>query len=412
MSPLDSELGRMPLSVYGVLAASLQPKERLQTIGFLHVTSRICTRLSYRDAADTLNMVFHRRGDEGIRLRTLSDSMNRIGADISRELASVTEHTLKMYGFDQNTGLPCPDVVLSDNITGPVLPNKADDAAWCRLKEAVDEINASREEAIPSKADEIPIEPCPDECVYISIDDIGVKRQKSERKEGSVRESRYVENTVAHIQYGEHSCLLTAIGMRCLFKSVLAFLLANNLLGRELIFFTDGARDIRSHIGEVFSFHPSRTILDWYHLKKKCMELLSMAVRGKDERNAVVEKLLRYLWVGDVEGGRSYLQGLPETIIKSKKWQDELAAYLERKQENITCYALRAKLGLRNSSNPVEKGNDILIAGRQKHNGMAWTPGGSGALAAIEMVYYNQQSAAWFSKRRLSLFAPKGELCA
>ena len=38
-----------------------------------------------------------------------------------------------------------------------------------------------------------------------------------------------------------------------------------------------------------------------------------------------------------------------------------------------TIKALRANLGLRNSSNPVEKANDLVVAGRQKHNGMAWS---------------------------------------
>ena len=29
----------------------------------------------------------------------------------------------------------------------------------------------------------------------------------------------------------------------------------------------------------MFPFHPYTVILDWYHLKKKCQELLSMAVK-------------------------------------------------------------------------------------------------------------------------------------
>ena len=51
----------------------------------------------------------------------------------------------------------------------------------------------------------------------------------------------------------------------------------------------------------MFPFHPYTVILDWYHLKKKCQELLSMAVKGKDMRNKTLEKLLRILWVGDVK---------------------------------------------------------------------------------------------------------------
>jgi hypothetical protein len=39
----------------------------------------------------------------------------------------------------------------------------------------------------------------------------------------------------------------------------------------------------------------------------------------------------------------------------------------------IPVYAVRRQLGLRNSSNRGEKANDLLVAARQKHNGMSWS---------------------------------------
>lgn len=74
---------------------------------------------------------------------------------------------------------------------------------------------------------------------------------------------------------------------------------------------------------------------------------------------------------------------------KNDKWLEEQIGYLERKKEMIKCYAVRAKLGLRNSSNPVEKENDILVAQRQKHNGMSWLKNGSGSLSPIKMIFQN-----------------------
>lgn len=85
-----------------------------------------------------------------------------------------------------------------------------------------------------------------------------------------------------------------------------------------------------------------------------------MVVKGKDARNRTLEKLLRILWVGDVKGAVSYLEDLPSSIIKNPKWLEEQINYLKRKEYCITSYAVRAGLGLRNSSNPVEKANDIL----------------------------------------------------
>ncbi len=134
-----------------------------------------------------------------------------------------------------------------------------------------------------------------------------------------------------------------------------------------------------------------------------------MAVKGKDARNKTLEKLLRILWVGDVKGAISYLEGLPSSMIKNPKWLEEQISYLKRKENSIACYAARAGLGLRNSSNPVEKANDILVAQRQKHNGMSWSKDGSSALAAIEMVYQNGYEDTWFRHGRISFEMPKTE---
>ncbi len=402
---MEAESGRISIRVYGSLADSLQPKERVLSLSFLEAASCVCTKTSYWDAADILNQFPGRTDINSIKLRTLSDSIGRIGAEISEELSDVTAHILSMYGFDAESALPLEGVVLSDNITtvsvsqdaGPDKPG---------INEAIAAVNDSREEKIPFSAAEIKIESVPEECVYVSIDDIGVKHQKDSRKEGSIRDYKYVENTVAHIQYGGESYILTGIGMRNVFKSVLAFLLVNNLLSRELVFLTDGAQDIRSHIQSVFQFHPYMVILDWFHLKKRCQEWLSMAIRGKDRRNAILEKALRYLWAGDVAGASEYLSSLDPADIKNRKWLDNLLGYFQKKGDAITCYALRAKLGLRNSSNPVEKANDLVVAGRQKHNGMAWSPEGSGALAALQMIYLNNQPDLWFHRKELYLFSP------
>ena len=388
------------------LASSLQPKERLLSIAFLEASAFVCTKLSYRTAADTINRFLHRAGTDAIKVKTLSDSVQRIGREISERLASAAGKNLEACGFSSDTGLPLEDAALPENIIKPASPERTGQESE-DIQRTIDRINASREEAIPFSADDIQMESSPDGCVYISVDDIGVKHQKESRAESSEREYKFVENTLAHIQYGGNAYVLTAIGMRNAFKAVLAFLLANSLLSNKLIFLTDGAKDIKSHIEAVFSFHGYSIILDWYHLKKKCMELLSMAIRGTDKRNQVLEKLLRFLWVGDVSGAKSYLAARPDSDIKNPKRLGELAAYLDRKGDSITCYALRDKLGLRNSSNPVEKANDLLVAGRQKHNGMAWSPQGSGALAAIEMIYQNNQADLWFKKKELSLFVPE-----
>lgn len=308
-----------------------------------------------------------------------------------------------MYGFDEESGLPEEGVVLSQNITSV---SKLSDAEIdeTKIQTAIDAINETRDEKIPFSPNDIQIEASPSECVYISIDDIGVKHQKNSRKTGAIREYKFIENTVAHIQYGSHSYVLTGIGMQNVFKSLLAFLLANSLLSHEIVFMTDGANNLKGYIRSLFQFHPHMVILDWFHLKKRCEERLSQSIRGKDRRNEVLEKLLRYLWVGDLSAAVSYLTSLTSEDIKNRKWLEDLLGYLNRKSYSITCYALRAKLGLRNSSNPVEKANDLLVAQRQKHNGMSWSSTGSSSLAALQMLYLNNEHNHWFRKKELHMF--------
>ena len=384
----------------GGFARELKPKERVLAEAFLDAAARICTNLSFRESVNTLNRFLRRADTDTVKLRTLTNNILRMGKEISWELMTATERVLLLYGFDPDTGLPDENTVLPRNITTPISTENPGITKES-IRSAVESINSVRDEKIPLPPQDIRVETNPDTCVYISIDDIGVKHQKEERGAGTSRSSKYVENTVAHIQYGGKTHVLTAVGMTKLFKSVLAYLLENDLLQYELVFFTDGAKNIKNYIGNMFAFHPYAQFLDWYHLKKKCMELLSMSISGKDRRNAVLEKLLRILWVGDVEGAKCYLKSLPSAHIKNQKWLNETIAYLERKEDCIPCFAVRAKLNLRISSNPVEKANDILVAQRQKHNGMAWSPNGSGALASIEMLYRNGQEDLWFKEKHL-----------
>ncbi len=379
----------------------MQPKERIPSLGYQILSAKACTSLSYRNATEMLNLFFHRNEQNSIKLRTLSDMMERTGEKISESLAEATKGSLKAHGFDEESGLPETGKELSKNITGSCVSEKT--AAHIQtLQGVIDSINTNRDEKIPFAAGELDIEVEAMDCVYVSIDDIGVKRQKGSRSPEFEKDTKYVENTVAHIQYGQENYVLTAVGMKTVMKSILAFLLANGLLKHRLIFLTDGARNIKSSIKEFFSFRPDSIILDWFHLKKKCQELLSMAIRGRIERNRVLEKLLRVLWAGDVNSAISYLNTLEPSIIKNRKWLEGQCSYLERKKDNLACYAVRAKLGLRNSSNSVEKENDLLVAKRQKHNGMSWTDHGSGSLAALEMVFQNGYEKMWFSEGQIS----------
>ena len=122
-----------------------------------------------------------------------------------------------------------------------------------------------------------------------------------------------------------------------------------------------------------------------------------MSVKGREKRNAVLQKLLRILWVGNVDEAIAYLQNLDESTLRPINRIDDLCQYIEKHREHIPPYALRAELGLRNSSNRVEKANDLCVAQRQKHNGMSWSTSGSSALAQISALILNNQLLSWLN---------------
>lgn len=88
------------------MAQSLQPKERVCSTGYMELSCRLCTKLSYRNATEMINLFQHRDAGETIKLRTLSDSVERVGEQISARLEEMTQKVLKMYGFDSETGRP------------------------------------------------------------------------------------------------------------------------------------------------------------------------------------------------------------------------------------------------------------------------------------------------------------------
>ena len=96
-----------------------------------------------------------------------------------------------------------------------------------------------------------------------------------------------------------------------------------------------------------------------------------------------------------------YLSHIPEGQIKNQDELMHLMTYLGRNRVMIPVYAVRRELGLRNSSNRGEKANDVLVAARQKHNGMSWSKSGSVALASVTALKKNKTYKTWFQERKI-----------
>lgn len=98
---------------------------------------------------------------------------------------------------------------------------------------------------------------------FVSIDGIGVARQKDSRKPGEARGAKYVGNTVAHVTQETGHYILAGVGMAGVLGLLVAFLLSNGLMqGKNLVFFTDGARNIRRSLEGLSPYRPYTVLLD------------------------------------------------------------------------------------------------------------------------------------------------------
>ena len=360
---------------------------------------------TFRRSADKLNRVLWRQEKpDQVQSRTIANLVEREGEQIQAHVGKKAECILQEHGFNtagsvidqQKAGnsIQCSDVTLDQEV----------------ISLMIEELNRGQEKEKHIELSEL-CESFEDPCAVkanISIDDVCCKKQKvSGRKRGSPpKEKReMVYNTVAHIQNKESKAYtLNTATVSQMMTIVLAFLLSNGMLCKpgSLVFFTDGARDLRSAIEGMFSFLPFKIILDWYHLKKKCKDLLSMAINGKQAKNLLLIELLAWLWLGRVDRAVELLRTVKEDTIKNKKELENLINYFERNRSCIPCYALRQKLGLRVSSNLVEKANDLVVSNRQKHNGMSWSADGSTCLATLATVRHNSEDRNWLLKRDIS----------
>lgn len=141
-----------------------------------------------------------------------------------------------------------------------------------------------------------------------------------------------------------------------------------------LIAISDGARHIRLLFEQIFA-QPITLILDWYHLQKKCQQLLSMIAGNKSEKETHLQAILTLLWHGHTQQALTYLQ--TQVSIRNPLKFEELVTYLTKHAAEIIDYDRRQQAGKTIGSGRMEKGVDLIIAHRQKHKGMSWSDLGS-----------------------------------
>ena len=269
------------------------------------------------------------------------------------------------------------------------------------------------------------------EILYISIDAVLVPEQCESRIKGGKKQLKEKRVFISHwnirLEYDEFHYSITSVDKDEAYREALAFILHNGLHNKYMVFFTDGERCIFDDIDRFFSSWEHSIYLDWYHLQEKVFSLMTMVIKAKrvidphgkteyyktgpkkgkiksQEKTSLsrlyARELCLILWYGNCIEAKSYLSHIDPDVIKEPYWHNELISYIKNKEKWITCFALRKKAGLRNSSNGVENQNMVTVSNRQKRKGMSWRENGSGILASLTALFENNEATDWFYNRQ------------
>jgi hypothetical protein len=377
------------------------PREHYRTICFDELALYLPCEDSYRISSKILNRVRWQDAEKEVSHRTLANIVESEGAQVIEHIEEKAEKILTQSGFDENGN---PSVEFLGKYKLPEISFIPESKVF----EAIETYNEGKPKELQIElADLHESYESPEMAVNISMDDVGAKKQKeSERNKYSKHKRKgtreHVKNTVIHVQNNNNSYVINASSISNALRWLIAFMLNNFLFNTGMIvFYVDGADDLRSGIKALFHWIPYKVILDWYHLKKKCEQRLSMAIKGTINRNMVLEEVLTYLWIGRIDSAVVYLRGLDPKLLKDYREIEKLIAYFDRNWSYIPCYALRKALGLRNSSNRGEKSNHLAVSDRQKHNGMSWSKDGSVCLATVTALHLNNEQDNWIRNREI-----------
>ena len=363
------------------------PMERIRTAGYDELLLDFSTDMSYRKVAERLNRIRHE--PDSLSGRTVQNIVEKQGKDILNVIKTKDEAVFEANGFTK-TGKPPKESGIEKNAFTPLSEED--------IKAAAADLGISGGIDFSSYESE-------ENTVNVSMDDVLSKKQASSRPDSPEKGQRkYVSNTVIHVHQAIPRHLIVAGSIVAAMKQLIALVLNAGLAeGNCFVFFTDGAEALHDAIKKMFSFQTYKIILDWHHLEEKLKQRLSSACINAKIRNEQIDKIRPFLWYGNVDGAIRYLESIAEDMLKAPEYIVKFIEYLQRNRTYIPCYALRAGLGLRNSSNRGEKANDLVVSHRQKHDGMSWSKSGSLSLAVITATCLNGDLINWVYNRDVGI---------
>ena len=299
---------------------TLRGKEYYRTVGFKELAYIYGdTNESFRKTAELINHFRHQQ-QSGTPSRTLQETTEREGQQILDYVKDQSNRILEQNGFSED---------------GAYQENRIEygqaEPVWLPSADIIKAANQCSDDF--DKA-QLLLNPVgyedPKTTTNIAIDDVNVKRQNASRpieNDSEEQKRKYAHNTIAHVENGDKKYTLNGQNTNSVLLFIMAFCFRNSLIGTRLQFFTDGHRMLNKAILKAFSwYHNIGIILDWYHLRKKCKEKLSMAMRGREIRNEVLEQLMPMLWHGLTEKAIDFLNETQTSLIKNQTRMAELIA--------------------------------------------------------------------------------------
>jgi hypothetical protein len=210
----------------------------------------------------------------------------------------------------------------------------------------------------------------------------------------------FLELRTARIVTDQGYRYLSGVGAAFLQRLQVAVFLCLGPLS-SLLLIADGARWIRSFFTETLAALANKMmILDWQHLKQKCLDLGSRICRSKAAKAHLLRRLYRRLWRGDVPSALAVLEA-ERAATKNETKLDELIRYLQARAAWIPNYRQRRIEQKYIGSAHVEKANDLIVARRQKNRGMQWSEQTSDALAALRTLMLNGGWERYWQQREV-----------
>ena len=406
---VETFMGRCLIKIPYEIKRLLNFNERLWDYRLLYVIMKQIAKESYRNAADTINAFLQRGNEEKILFRNLQYKCKKFGAFIENEISNWTRYILCESGVDFDSG----EIKDENKLKNALNQQLIDFEDISTLENMISNYNSKVDNVnFKINGDEIKKDKrvksiyTRDNYISLSVDQVGVKKQKEKRKSENNsnlnNQQKTIQTSVIHIQSGNDVYRIAMDSLEKAFYVSLAIIIKYNLLNKKyLLIFTDGAKNISELAKEVFKCCKFEILLDWFHVKKRCYQLFSMALKSgkkyKKEKDIIRNYFLKMIFIGNLNIALEYLNKIDTTLIKSQEMIDEIANYIEKKKPYLYCYAIRKLLKVINSSNRVEKLNDLLVSFRCKHKAMSWSIYGLKGIVYLRLLMLSKEFS-WFPK--------------